>query len=298
MRFDQLPLAHRFRLEVFVDGLPHDSSDLDGEHECRLFRDARTGDILLSTSGSVSRITGATDESDASLNECVDRDLPRIVWVVNTFGEPPRLRAFLEFAEYPIEYTTSDEVRIGVNEKISESAGEIHFGRAASVFETIEWLADELLVPDSIEVDRSRAIVSHSPGVPDGRRAAFRMFGASVAADVREDVNGKLLVERILRNIQIRAVVPDGRLVLLRAPVAFSDFSTVARFNEGAKASLERLVNSGRSYLDFWRQYNDAEERLANRRARSVGYVNYHSAEDLGGGTWRFHVSGDEDLEG
>ncbi len=78
MNFDEIPLAQRVRLDVRISGEFQAEDKLKPETECAFFRDPRGNDVLLTSHAEAFLLTTATDESEAMLNECLDRDLPRI----------------------------------------------------------------------------------------------------------------------------------------------------------------------------------------------------------------------------
>ena len=293
---DELPLGQRERLTLFLTSNASRSGLIPIEGvECALYPDERANDALLRCGEGVWAVEGVDDVNDLALRGVLERRRPTVSWVAGAMTDGRETRVLVDLVQYPEGLTTPEVMQFGVDEKIVGDIGENFLQRRAAMPEVLQWLSEELLLA-ALYVDASYLVLSDLPGRREHQRAAFRIFGRTIAADVRADESGRLLVQRVVRGRRDRSDTDRGRTVLLRASASFVDAAIVTRFGGAMQESLDRLVVGGASYLEFWAEYNRIEERMLLRRARKFGWLSYTRSESLGDGRWRFFAPGDEDL--
>jgi hypothetical protein len=293
---EDLPLAERRRLTLLLtSSAEHAPLTLVAGGECALFSDEHADGGLLRSGDAVWGVEGVDDDSERTLQALLARQRPFVAWVAGVIAGERTTRVIVDVAEYPEGLSTPEPMQLGVDGKIVADVSEGFLQRSAAMPEVLRWLSDELLLVSAV-TDGAYLVVSDPPSRVEHRRLAFRIFGRSIAADVRVQEDGRLQVLRIVRGRRNRAASDRGRTVLLRAAAEFVDIAQATLFGGAMLESLNQLVSEGASYLAFWAEYNRVEERILLRRARAIGWLSYTSHEHLGDGRWRFFVPADEDL--
>ena len=76
----------------------------------------------------------------------------------------------------------------------------------------------------------------------------------------------------------------EGSMRLARGAIQFTDYTKTGRIRALAAGAMARLTRESGSYLKQWDQYGEIEGEMLLERAKSVGRIDYHSAERTGKG--------------
>jgi hypothetical protein len=197
-------------------------------------------------------VRGVGRGDSLALSDLCTRNLPRLAWIAEGLPESALLRVHTFLYERVVS-----ELQMGVDEKVAEALARRQ--RLGSVREAIDWLADQLLIPDGAGEARAFATV-HEEG------AGFVLHGRTMRAVIRRvgrPGEETLRVERVIRS---PARGTDEAPTLLRGNLRFGDATAAGSLAVEAAAELSALVSAGSSFLDVWRRYGDLENETALRR--------------------------------
>jgi len=158
-----------------------------------------SGDTLLRIDGEVVTVAATDRPSRVNLAGVTERNLPRLCWLagLQPKGRAPR-RITVQVHEFPAQYRWTEEISVGVDDRILDQVRQQHLTALAKGPEVLDWLTHQLLMP-ALEPDGpSRMLISASPGGLSDRQAPFRVYGQQVAVDIRSTDGGPLRVERMV----------------------------------------------------------------------------------------------------
>ena len=256
------------------------------EEEVRLTRSA--DQTLLSFGGSVWSVTGVTPADDTELIAVVGSGLPMAAYVVQaTAGS-----LLIETRRFTQELRITEPLQLGVDEKVLDEMRLVH-KVSGTVADVGAWLEDRLLVPPASDEPSHfrRMIIS---GDAQDRLDAFRIYGHRIAADVRR-TDDRLRIEKVVRGGR----TGHQRLTLLYAPASIVDATAAAELHGSVRTTLSQAVMGGDRYLQIWQTYQEIEEEIVLRRARTFGALEYTACERRReDGGWRFTLAPIDDLAG
>jgi AAA domain len=266
--------------------------------EVSLLRARDTDDALLSADGQVFGVVGADRGNRLRLADVFERNLPRLCWLVASRPKQgPAMQLTLQIHEFPTDWHSRDEIRIGIDERIVEDIRRSYLTRQASLDDILGWLGSQLLIPSSADGRPPRALLSATPGETSLSKRPFRLYGEDIVIDVRAVESGAISIERLLRTRYVRRDDERRPVILLEAPVAFCELSVAATARNDLQTQLDQLVRSAGDYMSLWHKYNRLERESVLRRARDFGWVRFTSHGPGANGRWRFQLSEASDLE-
>lgn len=242
--------------------------------------------------GKIWIVSAADDHHKNLLDSVMERNLPRIAWVISSRlsrnGETSSL--LIEIREFPSSFIWSETVEIGVDEEI-RGAVEKKTGSVMTLDGTLDWLDEKFLakLPDGEDF----ILLSGSPNT-DKKGNNFRIHGNGFVADLfrNEDDNEKdqLLLKRIVqrRHFHDEEQFP---VILVQGDFRFVDQTIAGAFRGSARSQLEQLMGEDGSYLKLWKEYNELERQKAYAKARAFGWMHYGKRYLKSEGVWCFELN-------
>lgn len=265
--------------------------------EVQILSSQQADSCLLKVEDQAWEIEGCSDRQQLVLDRLVKKNLPKLAWVNSC--EPKTQNAtrsiILEIREFPAEHVWPGEIDLAVDENIVEAMRSKRKS-LVSIDVAIAWLTEIFLI--KVGGEESLILISGTPVPHAERQSSFRMFGKGWAADVAPNESGRLRINRI---VEARKPITDDErrpIFIVRGQLRFADITIAGNFRGAAKTLLDQLVEDASSYLGLWKEYNLIEQQSLLRRAREFGWLKYLSRQPRADGTWRFLLSGDNDLSG
>lgn len=167
---------------------------------------------------------------------------------------------------------------IGVDDTTVEDVNRFRERKDAPA-EIIRWLSEEL----TLDAGDPVAVVAAGGGRLD--EDAFRLLGATIAADVRL-LDDRLIISRITR----RPRKPEQRLILAQGKISVVDGTRMGRLSAEDREEVKRLAEADNAYLAIWKEYNSLERDAARRAAQDIGWADYDRFRHVGDGTLEFEL--------
>ncbi len=262
--------------------------------EATLRRSQAAGKSLLQVGTEAWQVEGVGPADQDALDMVFDTGLPHLGWVARS-GQDNTVAIQIHRFAHAVHW--DGDVGITFDEKTLESIARVQSGRAR-VKKVENWLAEQFLLPDLRGSDRpARLFASAGPNQAASSDNAFLLHGKSFSAPV-ERRNGQLWVRTVrrVRRGQSSAVA----LTLVKADVEFRDSTFVTTFREEHNAAFQKLLSSGKQYLNHWDGYSERERRQIAERAVTLGSAQYTRVHQIDSRTFRFHLdpnSGKEFLD-
>lgn len=186
---------------------------------------------------------------------------------------------YLQCAE-PADWLPLDEVlEIGIDEKIADQLRNAGAIDRLDVALAVEWCKEHFLLdgtPTRIAALRNA----------DANSQHWQILGLGWRADLQRAINGKLIVNRI-----VRAAGRSDAWSLIEGDIRFVDESAISLLlSEGQQAQLRHIVQTHGDYVKLWRRYSEQEWQISLRQAAELGVISYSKCEEASqeGGAWRF----------
>ena len=263
--------------------------DLAAKAEVFLHVDDR-GDLRLQIGGNAWEVEGAKPQDRDALRCVALHGLPRLAWIAQA-GPAGHLadHILIQIHEFPSALTVDEPMEVGVDDRLVEDLRK-RLRRSLSVDGAVRWLTERMLLPPRETDGSERAILSGSPLVDAGGKAAFRLHGRGVAVDIQRGSDDRLRATRVVT--QRRKIDGgDGRpFHLVTGPIRFCDVTVAGEFRGAAQTELDQIVAQADSYLGLWDVYNQKEHQAVLRRAREFRWIRYSRTERLANGDFRFHI--------
>jgi hypothetical protein len=167
---------------------------------------------------------------------------------------------------------------IGVDDATVEDVNRFRKRKDAPA-EITKWLSEEL----TLDAGDPVAVVAAGGGRLN--EEAFRVLGATIAADVRL-LDDRLVISRITR----RPRESEQRLILARGKISVVDGTRMGRLSAADKEEVRRLAEADNAYLAIWQEYNNLEREAARRAAQDIGWADYDRFRHVGDGTLEFEL--------
>ena len=204
----------------------------------------------------------------------------------------------IDVVQFGQHVTDSDAWRIGLADAIVEEICErelklVVTNSAEAVERACAWMRRRFLVGihdqlDQVATGTAQRLACISAG-PDGRLdKGFRLVGSEVAADVDVLESGRV-VSRLVRQ---RTNTQKFPVLLVRAPVDFTDATEATVVRERNRAQLAAIQEQEDAYLRTWDAYLTVEKRQVEERAAEFGSVAYGAVRLVGEGRWAFELEG------
>ncbi|MCX5689536.1 MAG: hypothetical protein NTV94_07085, partial [Planctomycetota bacterium] len=175
------------------------------------------------------RVSGQDLRARRRIEDVIQRDLPRIAWIVQIDGEPDSCRAvLLQVHEFPSELLVPDELAIHVDDEVADG---LMKDRSFDSFGKIEqFLRQEFLLAPAHKEHGWRIIVSAGRSIGSELGSGFRVHGPRLVMDiVRRKIDGDegkaaaLFVKRVAARRSSSSPATAQRLI--QADIAFRDAS-------------------------------------------------------------------------
>ncbi|MFD1292615.1 DEAD/DEAH box helicase [Lutibacter holmesii] len=122
-----------------------------------------------------------------------------------------------------------------------------------------DWLSYELIIEDG---GRTQILLDNSPGVN-----GFRIFGKSIAIDVKKNDNEKFEITRILKwNNRFNPTF------LLKGDIQIKDISNTATLRQTTELKLNRIDSTER-YIKTWESYQEKEKENSIKEVKKRGFL-------------------------
>lgn len=284
---DRLPRAWEEAFSIRIEDSENFTILAHEEIALKLAPDSE--DVLVCHGGQW-RACESDPESRLNLLEILQRDNPRVCWVIKSdkIKDSVRLSVLLLLYQQ-VHNWQLDTFSIGVDESIAEKARSRTFldNRAASSDAVMQWFRDALLCQDPLDDQKVRAAISFGRTKPEASSAvaAFTLWGDRFGIDVKMLPSGKLHIESLFKG----KPRDDRSLALLHASVTFQDVTQASLFRGEAIRKLRDITSQADSYLEMWRRYNELERDMVLQRARDRGVFQYDKLL-VSSGTFEFHL--------
>ncbi|MBY0114445.1 MAG: AAA family ATPase [Phycisphaerales bacterium] len=230
------------------------------------------------------RVSGQDPRARRRIEDVIQRDLPRIAWIVQTDGAPASCRAvLLQVHEFPSGLLLPDELALHVDDELTET---LMANRSLGTFDAIEeFLRQEFLLAPVYKENGWRIIVSAGRSVGSALGSGFRVHGPRLVMDIqRREIPGDdskaaaLFVKRIAPSRSSGGAATAQRLI--QADIAFRDASK-GSVASAVRTDLNALVQQAGSYLGIWKEYNEVERRSLENEATEFGHLAYSSWSEV-----------------
>ncbi|MDF5716703.1 MAG: AAA domain-containing protein [Rhizonema sp. NSF051] len=266
------------------------------KNEVFLYQSEITAEILLRHATEDAWDIRGTDIKNKNILEgVIERNLPRLCWVASVPSK--KLQLIVQVHEFPQRLYLSDDIQIGIDEKIIEDIREKHLRNNAPVEKIIEWLAGEFLLPTMTEGGARQALLQAGTSYQNGVENTFRLCGKERAINVRRNRDDKLIVDKIEKARQPKDYDEQRPVFLIEAQLSFSDISLAVTLPKSARTELDFIVEKSNSYLALWKEYNRLEQESILQKAQQFGWVRYDHQEMLHNGDRRFRLLREDNLE-
>ncbi len=154
--------------------------------------------------------------------------------------------------------TLPEGIDIGFNDIIIDDINK-RFSRNRAQKKHTDWLSEELIIQDN---ERRQILLDNSPGAK-----GFRIFGKSIAIDVKKNDNEKFEILRILKW--------DNRFnptFLLKGDIQIKDISKTATLRQDTELKLNRIDSTER-YIKTWEDYQEKEKESSIREVEKGGFL-------------------------
>lgn len=291
---DRLPRAWEETLSILIEDSENFAITAHNEIALKLAPDSE--DVMVCHGGQWC-VCEVDPESRLKLLEILQRDNPRVCWVIKCENTKSQIRLTVLLLLYQqIHNWQLDSFSIGVNEGIAEKARSRTFldNRAASNEEVMQWFGDALLCKDPLNDQKVRAAISfgRTKHETSSAVAAFTLWGDRFGIDVKMLPSGQLHIESLFKG----KARDDRSLALLYASVTFQDVTQASLFRGEAIRKLRDITSQADSYLEMWRRYNELERDMVLQRARDRGVFHYDQFR-VANGSFEFQLRHDAESE-
>ncbi|PVZ64504.1 DEAD/DEAH box helicase [Pelagibaculum spongiae] len=153
---------------------------------------------------------------------------------------------------------------IGIDSRVTKQLLDAQEIGSDSIAKATQWFNEEFLLQGT---EHARLFTCF---YAQNRTRSLQIQGRNYKATL-EGLDGFWLISKLNRS-----VAGNVSLKLLQGRINFVDNSVAAQLkNPTHKKQLNELVNSHGSYMQLWRQYNDAEWSLEVSHARELGSIKY-----------------------
>ena len=122
-----------------------------------------------------------------------------------------------------------------------------------------DWLSYELIIQDGEE---KQILLDNSPGAP-----GFRIYGKSIAIDVKKNENEKFEIIRIVKwNNRFNPTF------LLKGDIQIKDISKTATLRQNTELKLNRIDSTER-YIKTWESYQEKEKESSLKEVEKRGFL-------------------------
>ena len=154
--------------------------------------------------------------------------------------------------------TLPEGMEIGLTDIIIDDINK-RFSRKRAQKKHIDWLAEELIIQDG---ENKQILLDNSPSAN-----GFRIFGKSIAIDVKKNDNEKFEIIRILNW--------DNRFnptFLLKGDIQIKDISKTATLRQNTELKLNR-INPTERYIKTWENYQVKEKESSIKEVEKRGFL-------------------------
>ena len=283
MKITEIDFGELILLELETE-MPWDPplapSDITGREVSSLKVLNGNSDVVIGCGDSVISARGAFGKDRAALERLDSTSHDKIIYIQSDrsfeSGEPGRI--VLEARVYKRGYQMDQNFKIGVDEKILDNVRDQLQQQDVDMGAACDWLKDEFLLPDcDTESNYSRVFITADPK-PHGFSGDYRIYGRSVAADVRRDPSGAQIIDKIVKSESGRKNLGSRSIQILSAPFDFVHIDVASDFNTTEQAKLKAFIESEDTYLNLWARYNEIERRNSIQEAKRFGWIRYQKS--------------------
>jgi hypothetical protein len=260
--------------------------------ELFLYLSITTGQIILKHGRqNVWEIRGANKEHQNTLLQILERKLPFLCWLVSVHPQNEPKILTIQIREFPQYLKLTEELNIGIDEKIIEDIRDKHIRKNVPVQNIIEWLQGQFFILPSLSENGDQRVLFKAGNNPEnGIENAFRLCAKERTINIRR-TGDNLIIDKIEKFRQAKNINEKRPVIILEANLNFYDTSGILR--KSAKNDLDILVENSNSYLKFWNEYNKLEKASINRKKQEVGWLKYSNCQLLANGNYRFKFMSD-----
>jgi hypothetical protein len=270
---------------------------LSVNNEVFLYLSEATGEILLRHGAEdVWEVRGTDKKNKSALQDLIERCLPRLCWVASVIPKKSPNILILQIHEFPQTLLLSDELQIGIDEKIIEDIREKHIRNNASTEKIIEWLKGQFLLPAIKDGNTRRTLLQAGSNLQNGLEKTFSLYGKERTLNICRNCQQKLIVERIYKTRQVQEYNEQRPIILVEANISFCDISLAGTIRQNTRSELDLIVEKSESYLALWQEYNCLEIESIINKAKQFGSVQYKSYHFLPNGNYKFSLLSEENL--
>jgi len=234
---------------------------------------------VLRSRGRATAVRGADARTQRRLDDVLQRDLPRVTWVLKTESGGGEIRSVLiQNHEFPLGHSLPEELTLQIGDDLLDELGR---RRGLRTLDQVErFLADECVLHPADSRPGSRLVVSAGRSRGESLNQAFRVHGPRFCMDVeRRTVAGgpvgasALFVRRVVA-ARAGADREPAAMQLVEVRLVFKDASKGSVASE-VRTELEAILQASGSYLGLWAEYNDLERRVIESEATEFGSLAY-----------------------
>lgn len=270
---------------------------LSVNNEVFLYLSEATGEILLRHGAEdVWEVRGTDKKNKGTLQDIIERNLPRLCWVASVIPKKSPNILILQIHEFPQTLLLSDDLQIGIDERIIEDIREKHIRNNVSTKKVIEWLTGRFLLPASKDGNPKRALLQVGKNFQNGLEKTFSLYSQEITINIYRNSEQKLVLDRIYKTRQTQEYNEQRPIILVEANISFCDISLAGTIRQNTRSELDLIVEKSESYLALWQEYNRLEIESIVNKAQQFGFVSYNSHYMLPNGNYRFSLLPEENL--
>jgi hypothetical protein len=154
--------------------------------------------------------------------------------------------------------TLPEGMEVGLTDIIIDDINK-RFSRKRAQKKHADWLTDELIIREG---EKKQILLDNSPGAN-----GFRIFGKSIAIDVKKNENDKFEITRILKwNNRFNPTF------LLKGDIQIKDISKTATLRQNTELKLNRIDSTER-YIKTWESYQKKEKESSIKEVEKRGFL-------------------------
>ncbi len=146
-----------------------------------------------------------------------------------------------------------------------------------------DWLSEELIIQDG---GQQKILLDNSP-----QESGFRIFGKSIAIDVKKNEDKKLEITRIIKwNNRFNPTF------LLRGNIQIKDISKTASLRENIELEISK-INSNERYINTWERYQKKEIEHGEKDVKARGFLTIKQIKRLSENQYKLIYESDDNTD-
>jgi len=204
-------------------------------------------------------VEGLSAKDNAELERIAQSNSINLLVISRNFKAEIKSKLLTDIITIPegIEIGLTDIIIDDIEKRFSK-ARQFNYKRNWSTI-NIDWLFYELIIEDG---EDKQILIDNSP-----KASGFRIYGKSIAADVKKNENKKFQITKILKwNNRFNPTF------LIRGDIQIKDISITATLRQATELKLNR-IDSTKRYIKTWENYQKKEKERNIKEVKKRGFL-------------------------